>query len=54
MPQTATSSEFVLSRIASGSADEDDRRTLIDRHGPGMRRAALLAIHAAWLVDDAV
>ena len=54
MPSPATSSERILARIATGTAGEAEWQTLVERHGPGMRRSARFAAGADHLMDDAV
>src|SRR5277367_2053337 len=54
MDSATMASDQLLSRIASGTADESAWRALVDRHGGDMRRAAVLAIGGERLVDDAV
>jgi RNA polymerase sigma factor (sigma-70 family) len=54
MDSSTIASDRLLSRIASGTADESAWRALVDRHGGDMRRAAVLALGGDRLVDDAV
>jgi RNA polymerase sigma factor (sigma-70 family) len=47
-------SDQLLARIAQNTATEVDWQALVERHGDGMRRAAILAIGPTPLADDAV
>ncbi len=54
MSTIAISSDMILKQIAAGTAGEEEWRSLIERHGNSMRRAAKLATGTESLMDDAV
>ena len=54
MPLSMTRSDQLLASIAAGSASAAEWQTLVERHGPSMRRAAQLAAGGDHLMDDAV
>jgi RNA polymerase sigma factor (sigma-70 family) len=54
MSTIATSSDRILLQIVAGTAGEEEWRSLIERHGKSMRRAAMLATGSESLMDDAV
>ena len=54
MSTIATGSDRILVQIAAGRAGEEEWRSLIERHGKAMRRAAKLATGSEALMDDAV